>query len=574
MTEDAGSRRAKVIILGLCLIAAGTIASAAVYRYAFWGNQLPGGFAASPADHDGDGMPEYLITRAIVNLPESGDYGASALLIQPATGTVVAQTTGRVELDRGENVFGAGFWGPDIRKGEISGPYIERLTFVREQSDQLFEPTASPDMLGRVYTWDFTTPAYDWRTFQEQPTAVAISGPVTSTRTDFDGDGRTDTYMINVPLTVNTAGTYGIRAASEELTLQGVTDRFTPPGVQALGPQFVTLSPGPQTVRIPMAPEMMYLSGVDGPVDYRITVSDAGIASDPCDWFGPGGYVEQPEFAPPPDGSDFGLRRPYVLPPTPLGLKAEASFAESVHWYEFEAPWMPIEFTGDVRDFGTDVDGDGLYDYLSVAADVIVHQLGVYDLSGTLYAQGAEPSSMVLLRSVPKEEFVVTTAWSRLSLNDWSYLEQVQAVQLEFAGAEIIAAGHDGPYDAKLRIVPANIVIDPVIVHTTAAYTLAEFEETGAKPYELGGVDIKPDGQDQFIIVVDATGIDSSYQVLVRVIHANGVVSLDTSFWAGRTREFLFGTDGERAKDFAVAVYLMGPGSEGVDYIETPLATE
>jgi len=573
MKEDAGSRRAKVIILGLCMIAAGTIAGAAVYHYAFWGDQLPGGYAASPADHDGDGMPEYLITRAVVNVPESGDYGATALLIQPATGTVIAQTTGSIELDRGENVFGAGFWGPDIREAQISGPYIERLTFVREPSDELFEPAVSPDMLGRAYSWDFTTPAYDWQTFQEQPTVVSITGPVTSTIRDLDSDGRANEYTINVPLTVNTAGTYGIRAASDKLSLQGVTDRFTPPGVQALGPEFTYLAEGPQTVRIPMAPEMIYLSGVDGPVDYRITVSDASMESDWC-YCMPGRYVEQPEYAPPPDGSDFELRQPYILPPTPLGLKAEASFAESIHWYEFEAPWMPIEFTGDARDFGTDVDGDGLYDYLSVAADVIVHQLGTYDLSGTLYAQDAMPSSMVLLRSVPTGEAVVTTAWGRLTLNDWVYLETVQSVQLDFAGAEIIAAGHDGPYEAKLRIVPANIVIDPVVVHTTAAYSLSEFEEYGAKPYELGGVGVRPGGQDQFVISVDATGIDSSYQVLVRVIHANGVVSLDTSFWAGRAREFLFGTDGERAKDFAVAVYLMGPGGEGVDYIEMPLATE
>src|SRR3990170_4972216 len=571
MTEDASYRRAKVIILALCVIAAGTIAAAAAYRYLFWGDQLPGGFAASPVDLDRDGAPEYLITRSVVELPESGDYAAGAALLNPSTGAAIATTSGHVELDRGENVFGAGFWAPDIRESEISGPYIVRLTFVREQSDELFEPAASPDMVGRAYTWDFTTPAYDWRTFQEQPVAVSIAGPVTSVRTDADSDGRADSYEIDVPLAIRAAGSYAVRAGSDKLALQGVTDRFVPPDMANAGLQFVSLQPGAQTVRLSMAAQTMYLSGIDGPVDFRVTVSDVQVENDFCGC-GPGRLVEKPQFAPPPDGDEVGLRQPYVLPPTPLGLKAETRFEETLHWYDFEAPWMPIEFTGATRDYGTDVDGDGQYDYLTVEADVRVHQVGVYDLSGTLYAQGAEPTSQVLMRSVPTEEYVVTTAWTRITINDWEYVGGVQTVRLEFAGAEILAAGLDGPYDAKLRVVPANVIIDPVVVHTTAAYGLAQFEATGAKAARLGHVTVSPGPQSgEFLIGIDANGIGSSHQVLVRVIHANGVVSLDTSFWAGGTGTFVFSTGGERAKDFAVAVYLMDPSGTGVDYIELTL---
>ncbi len=560
--EDAGDRRAKVILVALCMVAAGTIAGAAMVRYVFWGDQLPDGFSASAVDYDGDGMPEYLVTRAVVSVPESGDYGVTATLAEPGTGTVIAQTTGDVELDRGENIFGSGFWAPEIRKSEISGPYLVRLTFVREQSDEFLEPTVGPDMLGRVYESTFTTPAYDWRSFQEQPVVIKVNGPVTSAVTDLDSDGRADLYEINVPLRVNRVGTYGIRAYSDSLALQPAANGLAPAGND---PQFMALSPGEQLVTLSVPAQTVYLSGVDGPVQYRITVSDSQLESDP---YGPSRLVESPEFAPPPDGYDLGLRDPYVLPPTPLGLKAETTFSETIHWYDFEAPWMPIEFTGAVTDHGTDLDQDGLFDYLTVDAEVHVLQAGSYDLSGTLYVQGAAPSSLALTRTVPTMDYVVTTAWTRHTLG-----EGYMSVGLDFAGAEILAAGHDGPYMAKLRIVPAHVRIDPVVAHTTALYTLSQFEATGAKPYRIAGVTVTPEPQTgQYEIAIDTSGVDSSYQVTLRVIHANGLVPLDTTFQAGSVATFGFAPEDGAPKDYAVAVYLADPWGAGVDYLETPLA--
>ena len=61
-------------------------------------------------------------------------------------------------------------------------------------------------------------------------------------------------------------------------------------------------------------------------------------------------------FAAPPDGSAFGLRAPYLIPPTPIGVSVETHFTDVVRWYDFRSPWMPIEFVGDVRDFGVDAD--------------------------------------------------------------------------------------------------------------------------------------------------------------------------------------------------------------------------
>ena len=567
LTKDPGSRRATIILFGLCLIAASAIAGAAAYRYLFWGDQLPGGFAVSAVDVDGEGSPEYLAAKTLVDLPESGDYTVVGVLANPATGAAITTTSGRVEMDRGTDVFGIGFWAPEIRKAQVSGPYSVRLTFIREQSDSPFERPASADMVGRVYQWSHETPAYDWRTFQDQPSAVTISGPVTSEKRDFDGDGLADAYTLSLPISVQKAGVYVLRAESKGLSLPGVTDRFVPtPRPDLTGPRFEQLSPGAQTFTVDVSSDQMYLSGANGPMDFSMRISSGTetIVTHPCCGTQNPSFSENPAFAPPPDGSVLGLRAPYLIAPTPVGVQAEATLTDVVHWYEFKAPWMPIGFTGAVRDHGTDTDGNGKFDYLTVEADVNVHAIGSYDLSGTLYAAGSEPSEQVLMRSTPAGSHVVTTAWTRVTFNDWSQIDNPQTVHLDFSGAELRNAGVNGPYDVKLRIVPANVIIDPVLAHATAAYDLAQFDSTGAKVARIPAVTIASTEAGVYQVSVDTSLVPSDYTVMVRIIHANGVVA---------SEGFVpFRTDAARAIDFAVAVYLMGPAGQGVDYIELPLA--
>ena len=577
LTKDPTARRATVILFGLCMIAAGAIGGAAAYRYLFWGDQLPGGFAISAVDLNGEGSPEYLIAKAAVNLPQSGDYTAVGTILDPSTGTALTQTTGRVEMDRGTNIFGVGFWAPDLRKAEVSGPYTLQLVFIREQSDSPFERPADPDMVGRVYQWSFTTPAYDWRSFQEQQTTIALAGPATAVRQDFDQDGRVDSYYINVPVTVRNPGPYFVRVDAPGLSLEGVTDRFFPgsrtPDIAS--PQLVSMAGGAQDVQIPIQPDQVYLSGIDGNLDAHITISTASeqVTSHPCCGTTQTTFTESPAFAPPPDGSVFGLRAPYLIPATPIGTTVETHLTDVVHWYDFRAPWMPIEFTGDMRDYGTDTNGDGLFDYLTVEADVHVRTLGTYDLSGTLYAAGSEPSDQVLSRSTPDASHVVTTAWTRIQFNDWSETSQTQTLQLNFAGADILAAGLSGPFDAKLRIVPANVIIDPVVARATASYDLSQFASSGAKAARLPAVTVSNTGPGGYDVRVDSLPSGYGYTVIVRIIHANGVIAVDSSSPADSASGVSFRTNPARAGDFAVAVYLMGPGQTGIDYLELPLAS-
>src|SRR6266511_2594360 len=267
----------------------------------------------------------------------------------------------------------------------------------------------------------------------------------------------------------------------------------------------------------------MYLSGVDGAFDDHVTITSGTqtTTSHPCCGTVDTSFSESPAFAPPPDGSVFGIRQPYLLPPTPIGTTVEAHLADVVHWYDFRAPWMPIEFTGDVRDQAVDLDNDGLFDYLSVSTQVIVRNLGTYDLSGTLYAAGAESSDEVLVRSTPNPSSIVTTSWTRLQFNDWQDLQGPQTVQLAFTGAEILAAGLNGPFEAKLRIVPVNVVIDPVVAHTTATYEASQFEATGAKPARLPAVTVTSPSVGAYEVRLGSWSGGDGYSVIVRIIHAN-----------------------------------------------------
>ena len=576
VTENPSARRATVILFGLCVIAASAIAGAAVYRYVFWGGQVPGGFVINPVDLNGDGSSEYLIAKVVVDLPESGDYTAVATLQNPTTGTALTQTTGRVEMDRGQEIFGIGFWTPDLRKAEASGPYSMQLILIREQSDSPFERPASPDMVGRLYQWTFTTPAYDWRSFQEQPTALAATGPATAVRDDWDGNGIVDQYEISVPLDVKQSGFYSVRAQADQLTLPGVTDRFfpTPSAADLAQPRFVFLAQGPQSVQIMIPPEEMYLSGVDGDFQAHVTISSAteSVTSHPCCGTTTESFSESPAFAAPPDGSAFGLRAPYLIPPTPIGVSVETHFTDVVRWYDFRSPWMPIEFVGDVRDFGVDADHDGLFESLAVEAQVNVRTLGSFDLSGTLYAGGSEPTDQILMRSTPEASSIVTTSWTRIRFTDWSQTQSPQTVRLEFTGAEILATGLNGPFAAKLRIVPANVIIDPVLAHTTMSYDLSQFAASGAKPARLPAVGVTSPSTGEYRVQLSPGTLGDGYQVIVRIIHANGVVAVDQQFRATSVGVVGFRTDPGRAHAFAVAVYLVAPDGTGVDYIEVPLS--
>lgn len=554
--------------MGLCLLAGSALAGAAVYRYAFWGNELPNGYAASVADTDADGMADYLVLQAKVDLPETGRYDVHAMLYATGSDGLVAETSGSVVMDRGTNVFGTAWLGSDVAASGVTGPYVAKLQFTRSAAIGPFEGRPNLALIGRLYEVTYAFDGPDASAFAAAKAPVSFTGDPSAELADWDGDGLVDQIAVSAPIVVRREGDYLVQIDMPELLPVGrpvipfEEPRFT-------FPEFQHMQPGMSTVSRAIWGPTIYLSGFDGTVNVRFVVSNARLVEQGHDCCGiPPTFETGTEFAPPPEGAVLGLRQPYLLPPTPVSFVGETVLESlDIRWYDMEAPEMPVEFTGDVRDYGVDADGDGLYDALAVEASVLVRIPGTYDVSGTLYGPGTDPYQQVSVRSAPDPARIVSTAWSRVQLDPRG---PDTSVSVRFPGAEILAGGADGTFQAKLRIVPANVYIDPVIVHTTSSYAMEDFEASGAKPAVLRDVAASAGDLEYRIDVTASSG--SGYDVTVRVIHANGVVALDARFGPGGTVNISFWPGTAKAEDFTVAVYLQISGGEGVDYREIPLA--
>ncbi|MCB0031290.1 MAG: hypothetical protein KDE28_25445, partial [Anaerolineales bacterium] len=115
--------------------------------------------------------------------------------------------------------------------------------------------------------------------------------------------------------------------------------------------------------------------------------------------------------------------------------------------------------TGNYSDRGIDTTGDGRFEYLAVGVEIDVSEASTYTLSASLY-QGTTfiGHSNLVFHAEPG---TVTP-------------------ELLFAGADIIAAGLDGPYDLRNLMLAdtagATILIDVVDEpYTTGAYTVQDF---------------------------------------------------------------------------------------------------
>src|SRR3990172_5353519 len=316
-------------------------------------------------------------------------------------------------------------------------------------------------------------------------------------------------------------------------------------------PQF--LSPGRHTITASLEGQDLYAAGLRG--GFPILVN---IFTTPNGHYCPGPY-QAITNAPPEDGARLGLVRPYVMPEQPIRqLGFEQTVTVAYDFDDFTPMELPADFLGGVTSSGYDADGDGAFDGLQVTADVVVRRQGAFDLSGAPYARGGGDVNMVQgTRSTTYVGgAVVSTTWERLLLNPGN-----TRVTLTFPGAEIMAAGISGPYEAKLRLVPATIVYDPVIVHVTTDYAVDAFEASGAKAVRVSSLALE-DG-------LATVALSGSASLLLRVIHENGIVTYESAGGGGgwvtapSSIRVTFGVRGE----YTVAAYILQNG-QPVDYRE------
>ena len=526
-------------MIGISVFAAAVLLGALVYKYHVLPNALPDGFDSLTGDLDRDGRADYLVVRSRIDIPVGGTFRVDADLM--AAGDSIATTRGTISLAKGPTVVSVGFLGGPIKAAGDRDLVASIL--VRDAAGKL------------VTSNSHALPTRPASLFEAPDGAVVFSSTPTVSPRDFSADGIYDELTVTIPVRITRAAYYQSQAevVGGLAVLPGNGPRFH--GDTYNDPRY--LAEGSHTITKTLNGQDLFAAGLRGGFDVRVEVFTT-----------PGGHYCYGDGVgesslPPESGARLGLIAPYLMPERPISLSAEATVHVALDYDAFTPLALLADFTGIIDDAMADNDGNGLADALVVRAEVQVNQRGTFDLSGTLFARGTQDLNSVdgTRSTIYVGGTVVSTAWARLTLNPGTH-----TVSLGFSGAEIVAAGINGPFEAKLRLVPAEVIIDPVIVHVTATYTIDQFEAIGAKAARVTSLSADLAGGQVTVSVADGANL------LVRIIHENGIVVFESgpaggSWTAGATTfEVSVGTPGE----YAVAAYTLVDG-QPEDYRETVL---
>ena len=145
-------------------------------------------------------------------------------------------------------------------------------------------------------------------------------------------------------------------------------------------------------------------------------------------------------------------------------------------------------FSGEYSDYGSDTDGDGLYDYLTIEVGVNVAAAGNYGIYGELYDEYG--------------------SWIDYEGRDYVYLNTGnQTVQLDFSGIAIRQNEVNGTYDLRyLRLYDDdwNQLDYTYNAYTTAHYNYTDFQRPPAEfsdIYSDYGADTDGDGLYDYLII-------------------------------------------------------------------------
>lgn len=141
----------------------------------------------------------------------------------------------------------------------------------------------------------------------------------------------------------------------------------------------------------------------------------------------------------------------------------------------------PAFFVPPHTDYGLDLSGDGLYNYLVVEAHVYVDERGLYEVEGSAACMGTLSNATVLDPGI-------------------------QSISLWFYGWKIRICGIDGPYTFALTLRELAKQTAPVdtATHTTAAYSHLDFSSSLVAfdpPHRDYGYDEDGDGRYDYLVI-------------------------------------------------------------------------
>jgi hypothetical protein len=516
--------------------------------------QTPSRFLPPYSDHgldtDGDGMWNYLVIEAVVDITFSSTYSVSSTLYDQFGGWIIDASNNSLSLGIGVQTVELRYDGLRIMDHGLDGPYSVNLV-----------------LLDSTYMWldddYYNTSAYLLTEFQK-PYAT-LEPPYSDHGLDTGTDGLFDYLVVETHLNVTHSGSYDLSAqlmSNDSMIWIGSGDNYT------------YLDPGLHVVEVRFDGVRIWNSGVDG--QYKVSMSV--VWSENWTWLDSDTYFTGPylhtEFQTPPASLepphiDYGLdtdsdgmynylvidarvnvsvagdyyidgflwdsngttiesRSAYAH--LGLGLQTielrfdgmrirshgvDGPYTVMIHlqggvydlgynytttaayqWEEFQRP--PVEFEPPHSDYGLDIDSDGLYEFLVIAAVVNATHAGTYRIYGLV--QDVNGSSMPTIE------------------ND-TYLEPgLQVVELRLEASSIRMGELDGPFRVELLLENVvNIWLDTDIFYTSA-YRWEEFQmpSSFSSPHTDFGRDTDGDGLFDELVISISVNVTIPGYYLVR----------------------------------------------------------
>ncbi len=467
--------RTLAVLLTIALASSGTVLGI----HALLTGSASGG-SDDGLDTNGNGKFDWLVVNADVNLPSAGTWAINAMLSSstapvsgscgprimplpmlgvPSASQMPASTSWPIAwayesyfFESGGQTVRLAFNGTEIFRVGVNGPYSVQLMMypggypIAYGGPATSVGSAMPVRTsGDGVTWTYATKGYSYTDFEEPFRPAYFTGGHSDLGMDVNSDGLYDFLEIRADVHVNVAGAYylnGMLSAS-----QGGYDM---PSL-SLGYAYrdVALALGDTSVSLRFRGDTIRAAGVNGPYNFSLTLSGPSLPP----------YVGNGTVPPSPGGTEIlqplppqpGPMPAYYYPETTCGSTAAYSASS------FDVQSELAVFTGAFSEMAQDWDQDGLYDALTLRAQVDVYASSVFGLQGVLHSgDGSKQVASVNLSAWLPEG----TGWADFT----------------FPGYAIHASGIDGPYNATLSIMPGYRGLDPMITYVTAAYKADQFD--------------------------------------------------------------------------------------------------
>jgi len=352
-------------------------------------------------DTDGDGIYNYLTVEVETNTTIIGNYTIEGYLYGDDE-TAIVFASNSTYFGTGTQTVILNFDGLPIALSKMDGPYtLSHLTLYDENGTQI-------DFIYDAYN----TSAYNYTDFWS-PTA-SFRDTYSDYGLDTNGDGFYEYLTIEIGVNVTIAGNYSIHGRLYDSYGNETAEIYN----------LTCLNAGNQTVTLNFDGNSIYKHGVNG---------------------------------------SFNLTNVLLYDENGT-LMDNRYYAYTTSAYNYTDFQPLIRLTGNYSDYGTDTDGNGLFDNLTVDVEVMLANEGHCVATARLVDSNGE-------------EII----WA--SNTSWLYAGEPQVIQLNFDGRYIYGNMMDGPYYIKdVYVYHTGDPALPDYVHdayTTAAYNYTDFEKSG-----------------------------------------------------------------------------------------------